>query len=156
MIRRPPRSSRTDTLFPYTTLLRSYFLQPIFDWVSGVVFKVLTIASSAYLDRIYAQAASLQTQDFAFLWISLVFGSFAVAFGGEGIARLVGKDRLHALFDYIFKGTITEPSLIYRVTSGLLLIFLSLLLVVVLSRSEERRVGKECVSTCISGCWPYN
>src|SRR3546814_6031481 len=24
MIRRPPRSTRTDTLFPYTTLLRSY------------------------------------------------------------------------------------------------------------------------------------
>src|SRR3546814_17803694 len=27
MIRRPPRSTRTDTLFPYTTLFRSYFNQ---------------------------------------------------------------------------------------------------------------------------------
>src|SRR3546814_5181368 len=27
MIRRPPRSTRTDTLFPYTTLFRSDFLQ---------------------------------------------------------------------------------------------------------------------------------
>src|SRR3546814_17840165 len=26
MIRRPPRSTRTDTLFPYTTLFRSIFL----------------------------------------------------------------------------------------------------------------------------------
>src|SRR3546814_5260042 len=26
MIRRPPRSTRTDTLFPYTTLFRSYFV----------------------------------------------------------------------------------------------------------------------------------
>src|SRR3546814_3425277 len=26
MIRRPPRSTRTDTLFPYTTLFRSYAL----------------------------------------------------------------------------------------------------------------------------------
>src|SRR3546814_1561293 len=26
MIRRPPRSTRTDTLFPYTTLFRSYFI----------------------------------------------------------------------------------------------------------------------------------
>src|SRR3546814_8008903 len=25
-----------------------------------------------------------------------------------------------------------------------------------LLRSEERRVGKECVSTCRSRCWPYN
>src|SRR3546814_9497119 len=28
MIRRPPRSTRTDTLFPYTTLFRS----PVGDW----------------------------------------------------------------------------------------------------------------------------
>src|SRR3546814_5157464 len=27
MIRRPPRSTRTDTLFPYTTLFRSWFLR---------------------------------------------------------------------------------------------------------------------------------
>src|SRR3546814_3194008 len=29
MIRRPPRSTRTDTLFPYTTLFRSYSPQPV-------------------------------------------------------------------------------------------------------------------------------
>src|SRR3546814_16890512 len=28
MVRRPPRSTRTDTLFPYTTLFRSIWLQP--------------------------------------------------------------------------------------------------------------------------------
>src|SRR3546814_14539204 len=28
MIRRPPRSTRTDTLFPYTTLFRSIFVAP--------------------------------------------------------------------------------------------------------------------------------
>src|SRR3546814_4543141 len=28
MIRRPPRSTRTDTLFPYTTLFRSGILHP--------------------------------------------------------------------------------------------------------------------------------
>src|SRR3546814_13093512 len=32
MIRRPPRSTRTDTLFPYTTLFRSY-LHPSIDRV---------------------------------------------------------------------------------------------------------------------------
>src|SRR3546814_9470927 len=30
MIRRPPRSTRTDTLFPYTTLFRSGELLPVF------------------------------------------------------------------------------------------------------------------------------
>src|SRR3546814_20421796 len=29
MIRRPPRSTRTDTLFPYTTLFRSYPAVPV-------------------------------------------------------------------------------------------------------------------------------
>src|SRR3546814_8669146 len=29
MIRRPPRSTRTDTLFPYTTLFRSAFSRPV-------------------------------------------------------------------------------------------------------------------------------
>src|SRR3546814_13080514 len=31
MIRRPPRSTRTDTLFPYTTLFRSYPRDPARD-----------------------------------------------------------------------------------------------------------------------------
>src|SRR3546814_20048267 len=29
MVRRPPRSTRTDTLFPYTTLVRSYPQHPL-------------------------------------------------------------------------------------------------------------------------------
>src|SRR3546814_15628567 len=40
MIRRPPRSTRTDTLFPYTTLFRS---RP--EWLKGLVL----IASSPAL-----------------------------------------------------------------------------------------------------------
>src|SRR3546814_2906617 len=31
MIRRPPRSTRTDTLFPYTTLFRSLLTAPAID-----------------------------------------------------------------------------------------------------------------------------
>src|SRR3546814_2115349 len=37
MIRRPPRSTRTDTLFPYTTLFRS----------ESVDFRVLNVGSGA-------------------------------------------------------------------------------------------------------------
>src|SRR3546814_2983991 len=36
MIRRPPRSTRTDTLFPYTTLFRSLHL--IRRWQSAIAF----------------------------------------------------------------------------------------------------------------------
>src|SRR3546814_16392845 len=47
MIRRPPRSTRTDTLFPYTTLFRSSLLrhahqrrpqQPVLDHVARLHF----------------------------------------------------------------------------------------------------------------------
>src|SRR3546814_6839952 len=33
MIRRPPRSTRTDTLFPYTTLFRSPSLRILISWI---------------------------------------------------------------------------------------------------------------------------
>src|SRR3546814_5879000 len=35
MIRRPPRSTRTDTLFPYTTLFRSHAAHAVFADVAG-------------------------------------------------------------------------------------------------------------------------
>src|SRR3546814_12844659 len=41
MIRRPPRSTRTDTLFPYTTLFRSTYAQLLSmarDGGSGIVY----------------------------------------------------------------------------------------------------------------------
>src|SRR3546814_14448411 len=41
MIRRPPRSTRTDTLFPYTTLFRSWNMPSAF-----AVAKVSTYATS--------------------------------------------------------------------------------------------------------------
>src|SRR3546814_1416435 len=60
MIRRPPRSTRTDTLFPYTTLFRS-FLQPGTQQVAAgcaiygpQTLRVLTIGTGVYeftLDR---------------------------------------------------------------------------------------------------------
>src|SRR3546814_8215346 len=37
MIRRPPRSTRTDTLFPYTTLFRSFF-GAIAASAGGIIF----------------------------------------------------------------------------------------------------------------------
>src|SRR3546814_3560439 len=39
MIRRPPRSTRTDTLFPYTTLFRSGDCVEITEWLGhGLIF----------------------------------------------------------------------------------------------------------------------
>src|SRR3546814_5956730 len=38
MIRRPPRSTRTDTLFPYTTLFRSQWAQRDFEAIGDEAF----------------------------------------------------------------------------------------------------------------------
>src|SRR3546814_18124225 len=48
MIRRPPRSTRTDTLFPYTTLFRSWFgssaRASLTKPLHGLVRPILSIA----------------------------------------------------------------------------------------------------------------
>src|SRR3546814_21096764 len=43
MVRRPPRSTRTDTLFPYTTLFRSFFAAPRPPRLLALVQKPLRI-----------------------------------------------------------------------------------------------------------------
>src|SRR3546814_8725222 len=40
MLRRPPRSTRTDTLFPYTTLFRSAWGWRIGFWLSVVIVGI--------------------------------------------------------------------------------------------------------------------
>src|SRR3546814_11270502 len=51
MIRRPPRSTRTDTLFPYTTLFRSdaavdpAFLQQMLSAANRTSFSCITVDS---------------------------------------------------------------------------------------------------------------
>src|SRR3546814_11804516 len=54
MIRRPPRSTRTDTLFPYTTLFRSCDLAAVTkagleDWLAEYVALVRNHRSHLYL-----------------------------------------------------------------------------------------------------------
>src|SRR3546814_4525374 len=49
MIRRPPRSTRTDTLFPYTTLFRSPFRHPILD-LGASVRATQMVADDAFQD----------------------------------------------------------------------------------------------------------
>src|SRR3546814_7050760 len=52
MIRRPPRSTRTDTLFPYTTLFRSYFPLPRHaELVSASMARALVKRGVIFEDR---------------------------------------------------------------------------------------------------------
>src|SRR3546814_18329529 len=56
MIRRPPRSTRTDTLFPYTTLFRSDRLRPVGD--VGAALGPLRAAGHAWVE-VQAAVATL-------------------------------------------------------------------------------------------------
>src|SRR3546814_19473957 len=52
MIRRPPRSTRTDTLFPYTTLFRSSHVRearPIYTHSAQTVANGLALPFAAFL-----------------------------------------------------------------------------------------------------------
>src|SRR3546814_19192162 len=106
MIRRPPRSTRTDTLFPYTTLFRSPIQPP-----------VVRVAACAVLGNPHAGAADAANLDDC-IAESARIGQILVGKCMESLG-----ERTPIAFG---KG------------------------VLVGERSEERRVGKECVSTCRS------
>src|SRR3546814_13267763 len=108
MIRQPPRSTRTDTLFPYTTLFRSIFVK--------------------------------QPHQVA----DLIGGAFPV-FAGKGVERQhlyaeVGRG-LHDAAHRLHTPAMTHAA---RQETPLR------------PRSEERRVGKEGVSTCRYRWSPYH
>src|SRR3546814_18218721 len=112
MIRRPPRSTRTDTLFPYTTLFRSQGVE------RGAPQEAVDADAAAGI-RLLLPAAAEQHQAFgphnALVVVhGLHLPVLAVAPGNLG--TVAGRD----------------------------------------GRSEERRVGKECVSTCRSRWSPYH
>src|SRR3546814_12715353 len=58
MLRRPPISTRTDTLFPSTTLFRSY--RPFYDEPEPRPLPEARIASGAVADMFDALVATLQ------------------------------------------------------------------------------------------------
>src|SRR3546814_7910641 len=82
MIRRPPRSTRTDTLFPYTTLFRSWLL------AYGLLSLILGVA--AFLWPFSATIAA-----------TLIIGAFFIAAGivsiGAGIFGGIREGRGYAI-----------------------------------------------------------
>src|SRR3546814_17075238 len=111
MIRRPPRSTRTDTLFPYTTLFRSQLRLG----ATGELFQQL--------------ADSL----FGSIHLSHVATHGAVGIEPEKITGLeIYKARIASVFARFYTYTAERSCELKQL------------------RSEESRVGKECVSTCRS------
>src|SRR3546814_15234903 len=113
MIRRPPISTRTDTLFPYTTLFRS----------KGVASPALKSALAPPLDYI------------------------------EGAKKTHSK--INELAGGGASPAMTHPC-VTSYDAPLRHSWQSIYILCPIYRSEERRVGKECVSTCRSRWSPYH
>src|SRR3546814_18031926 len=113
MIRRPPRSTRTDTLFPYTTLFRSQRRGN--DGIDQRI-GLYRLARHRRATLQLARDGRLRPDG--------------------GLLRLAGAVGLGSAEDAGGGGL--EP---HKSAPG---------------RSEERRVGKECVSTCKSRWSPYH
>src|SRR3546814_11389768 len=119
MIRRPPRSTRTDTLFPYTTLFLSLLRfetgqlhsHPVCSWICSPGSKTPEEANWARQRLRPKKILTILVDP----WLKLRLP------GGPSASRwqLDQLSRIAAL------------------------------------RSEERRVGKECVSTCRSRWSPF-
>src|SRR3546814_18617729 len=128
MIRRPPRSTRTDTLFPYTTRFRS-ILGP-FDEDPGYCQECRDLVAMLGLGETVKFMGQVKLDDWLGRIDAIVLTSIseaqplvileAGAAGVPTVATDVGACREMIL------GPPDE------------------------SRSEERRVGKECLSTCRS------
>src|SRR3546814_15147702 len=114
MIRRPPRSTRTDTLFPYTTLFRS-------SPRSFIPYGAVT-----------------------------ALGGGAVSFL-EDTTMLPSSNPTPVLYRIDECSDLMADACVCNEQGEF--IFLS---VWARDRSEERRVGKECVSTCRSRWSPYH
>src|SRR3546814_20513617 len=121
MIRRPPRSTRTDTLFPYTTLFRS-------------------------LHRLSLHEPRLSYQLFRSPGDSLDEGEPDSSAGVPVVKRLLLRDQnTSSPFFREQHKNIGRMSLVAENEATIGELRLDALL-----RSEARRVGKECVSTCRS------
>src|SRR3546814_17765170 len=91
MIRPPPRSTRTDTLFPYTTLFRSFAMPPHEDASSSEIVSGFLEALTSD-DPDYETARKYLTKEASEKWRPLL--STTVLADGPGTeADRVGGDR---------------------------------------------------------------
>src|SRR3546814_1432656 len=99
MIRRPPRSTRTDTLFPYTTLFRSLLDSP--TTIAASKAQILELARAvdrpgrgqAMVNRIDAALAETAPQDGARPSALLYISGDLVTGRGTLLDELITKDR---------------------------------------------------------------
>src|SRR3546814_17885865 len=110
MIRRPPRSTRTDTLFPDTSLFRF------------IIFPAITIGLASYLavlEGCWLKTGNPVYRELYLYWIKI----FAVNFGMGVVSGLVMAYQFGTYWSYFsdFAGSITGPLLAYEVLTAFFL-----------------------------------
>src|SRR3546814_11434101 len=107
MVRRPPRSTRTDTLFPYTTLFRSRVQSPALRLICERELEIRAFVPREY----WSMEAQVEKN-------AQPFTARLIEFDGRKVEQFTFNNVVGAM--------------------------------AAKARSEERRVGQECVSTCRS------
>src|SRR3546814_18412843 len=131
MIRRPPRSTRTDTILPYTTLFLS-FLAP--GEHAASLYPVLDHPERfGHVDLVFAEVWRRGIQALAQLGFGHRRSQVAPCAHGRIISR-----------------ALDDPCAIVQIRRHV-----QLSQTCHAGRSEERRVGKECGSECIYRMSPY-
>src|SRR3546814_17464201 len=92
MIRRPPRSTRTDTLFPYTTLFRSEMM-PSFGNLAVQNLKDTALVSLISLGDLAFRAEQIRnfTQDSVTIYTLLLLMYFGMALVLTAIMKLLER-----------------------------------------------------------------
>src|SRR3546814_17244490 len=137
MRRRPPISTRTDTLFPYTTLFRSF--DSLAEWSHPCCEHIMLqrVVADYFAVRYPARSAGFGRQRDAERALALLFPGFLGGRRSVTTARTHAREggadhHLRVRAEADLRGPVDVPP----------------------GSSQERRVGQEGGSTCRSRCAP--
>src|SRR3546814_15324362 len=143
MIRRPPRSTRTDTLFPYTTLFRSLAWTTLSVDDSGGTARDIRNDITNFEFSTPKAVQETTGIDKSAMERLLLLADFSITL--NGVFNPTATTSSHAVLKTV--GSTSVARTVSITVSGQSLPN---------ERSEERRVGKECVTSCRSRWAPYH
>src|SRR3546814_18749746 len=136
MRRRPPRSTRTDTLFPYTTLFRSGEPPP-------TLFEYLPENALLFVDESHQTIGQINGMSRGDHKRKITLAEYGFRLPSAIDNRPLRFNEWDAMRPQTTYVSATPGGWEMEQTGGVF-------------RSEERRVGKECVSTCRFRWSPYH
>src|SRR3546814_3267278 len=145
MIRRPPRATRTDTLFPYTTLFRSYDYKDIQLQQPVLVGNRIQNAATATVKGVEAEFQAAASDN---LTLRGAVSLLDTEYKSFNPAPAVGPNGTFSIIDASGNRLVAAPKMTgnlgieYRTQIGANAVTASANMV-----SKERRRGKEGVST---------